>query len=73
MKCLILILLLIAVQGVKVLNMQKCREDSFGYMKFKVCEKLNEYQKYYFEDATGVNQITLLPDKLYRNHNYYTV
>ena len=41
-------------------------------MNFKVCEKLKEYEKYYFEDATGINQITLLSNKLYRNHNYYT-
>ncbi len=72
MKFLIFILLLTAVQSITVLNMKTCREDSFGYMKFKVCEKLNEYEKYYFEDATGVNQITLISDKLYRNHNYYT-
>jgi len=72
MKFLIFILLLTAVQSVTVLDMKQCREHSFGYMQFKVCEKLNEYGKYYFEDATGVNQITLLPDKLYRNHNYFT-
>jgi len=41
-------------------------------MNFKVCEKLSEFQKYYFEDATGVNQVTLVADRLYQNHKYYT-
>ena len=72
MRFLLLLLLIHNVISVTVLKLNTCRESSFGYMKFKVCEKLKEYEKYYFEDATGVNQITLVPDRLYRNHNYYT-
>lgn len=60
------------VQGVTVLKLNVCRDAQHGPMEFKVCEKLNQYEKYYFEDATGINQITLVPDRLYRNHHYYT-
>lgn len=68
----ILLLLCITVNGVNVLKLSTCRDDKFGVMEFKVCEKLEPYQKYYFEDATGINQVTLIPDRIYRNHNYYT-
>jgi hypothetical protein len=72
MRCLLLFILLAAVQSVTVLNMDNCRDSIFGPMEFKVCEKLKEYEKFYFEDATGMNQVTLLRDRLYRNKNYYT-
>lgn len=41
-------------------------------MEFAICRDVKQYEKYYFEDATGVNQITVLPNKLYRNRGYYT-
>ena len=72
MKWLLLFLSIIMVQGVTVLKLNMCRDAKHGPMEFKVCEKLNQYEKYYFEDATGINQITLVPDRLYRNHHYYT-
>lgn len=72
MRYLLLLLLLTVVQSVTVLKLNTCRDSVFGPMEFKVCEKLKEYEKYYFEDATGINQVTLVPDRLYRNHKYYT-
>ena len=58
--------------GVTVLKLNTCKDMNVAYMEFKVCENLETYQKYYFEDATGINQVTLVPDRLYRNHQYYT-
>jgi len=72
LKLLIIYILIIAAHSVTVLKMNTCQDHKHGPMEFKVCEKLNQYEKYYFEDATGVNQITLVEDRLYRNHNYYT-
>lgn len=72
LRILALLLLLFTVNGVTVLQLNKCRDAKHATMEFKVCEKLNQFEKYYFEDATGINQITLVPDRLYRNHHYYT-
>lgn len=72
MKYLFIFLYLTLVQSISILKLNHCNDIKHGPMEFKVCENLKEYNKYYFEDATGVNQITLLSDKLYRNHNYYT-
>tara|TARA_X000000950_G_C13761944_1_gene597206 strand:+ start:590 stop:895 length:306 start_codon:yes stop_codon:yes gene_type:complete len=72
MKWILLFLLIVMVQSVTVLKMDTCRDATHATMEFKVCEKLNQYEKYYFEDATGINQVTLVPDRLYRNHQYYT-
>lgn len=72
LKLLLLFIFIIAAQSVTVLNLDECRDSKHATMEFKVCEKLNQYEKYYFEDATGINQVTLVPDRLYRNHRYYT-
>lgn len=72
MKYILLFLFPILVKSVTFLKRNDCNDIKHGPMEFKVCENLKEYNKYYFEDATGVNQITLVPDRLYKNHNYYT-
>ena len=60
------------VKGITVLKLNECKDIKHGPMEFKLCKDLTEYKKYYFEDATGINQITFINDRLYRNHNYYT-
>ena len=72
MRLFLLLVCLFAARAVTVLKPEECRQERFGRIEASVCDKLETYGKYYFEDATGVNQITLVPDRLYRNHYYYT-
>lgn len=72
MKCFLLFLLFICSNAVHILNPDECRPEQIGPMDFLVCTGLEEYKKIYFEDATGVNQITFIKNKLYRNRGYYT-
>jgi len=72
MKFVIAFLLLCSTAcAVIVLDVQNCREETYGEMKFAACN-VERYTKYYFEDATGINQITTIPDRLYHNHNHIT-
>ena len=72
MKLLLLFILIASAYSTILLNEKECREESHGVMQFFVCDKMKNYKKYYFEDAAGPNQVTVVPDRLYRNHNYIT-
>ena len=72
LRLLCFLLLISFSQAVTVLDLSTCDEDGHGTMQFTVCRGLKQYEKYYFEDATGINQVTLLDDRLYRNHKYVT-
>lgn len=72
MKLLLFLLFAVTCHSTILLNEKECREESHGIMEFFVCDKMKNYEKYYFEDAAGPNQVTVVPDRLYRNHNYIT-
>ena len=45
LRILALLLLLFTVNGVTVLQLNKCRDAKHATMEFKVCEKLNQYEQ----------------------------
>lgn len=67
----ILLLILIIFTDASKLNLNECREETVGTMEFRVCDDIEPYSKVYFHDPTGENQITIVPDRLYKNHGYY--
>lgn len=67
----VLLCLLPTLQAINVLNLKKCEHDNHSIMEFYVC-KVHQYEKYYFEDAAGINQITIIPNRLYSNHAHLT-
>jgi len=52
------------------LEIGTCPQKRINEMQFYVCP-VEIYQKVYFHDITGENLITIVPDRLYRNHNIY--
>ena len=69
MKLVLLLLLITGAMGSK-LQLNNCPTVSVNQMNFYACE-VEPYSKVYFHDPTGENQITIVPNRLYRNHGYY--
>lgn len=70
MRVLLLSILILCTSGFK-LNMEECREETIGNMEMRICDDIEPYSKVYFHDPTGENQVTIVPNRLYKNHGYY--
>tara|TARA_B100000925_G_scaffold284491_1_gene259578 strand:- start:728 stop:1042 length:315 start_codon:yes stop_codon:yes gene_type:complete len=65
------ICLLISASIAEKIDVRHCPEKSINGMVFHVCKDVEDYSNIYFHDFTGENKITVIPDRLYRNHNEY--
>jgi len=70
MRLVLFILLGLSVSAFK-LNLEDCKEETIGDMDMRVCSDIEPYSKVYFHDPTGENQVTIVPNRLYKNHGYY--
>jgi len=68
---LLLLLLLVAVQAHRQVDVARCPVVKLGEIRFHACAGVPVYSKVYFHDATGENLITVLPDRIYENHGQY--
>ena len=70
MRVLLLLLLILYSHAFK-LDLNKCKEETVGNMDMRICDDIEPYSKVYFHDPTGENQVTIIPNRLYKNHGYY--
>ena len=71
-KMRVLLLFLICHIGLaKKIHVHLCPTKTLNDMKLHVCDDIKDYSKIQFQDVTGENLITVIPDRTYRNHGEY--
>lgn len=67
----LLLLILLNIAYAYKLELNKCPKQKIGELNYRVCDGIDEYAKLYFHDPTGENQITVIQNRMYKNHGVY--